>query len=366
MDSDQELISRSLPASPELGARSAASQISQSEHCLGVKIPTLPIGVIIPTRNSLQYLPAHLESVKAWVEMVEQVVVVDSNSTDRTLEYIREHLRHPNLHIFSRPRGLYASWNYGIGQLSTKYTYISTVGECITPGGLQYLVETSERLGSDVCISRPQFLDMQGRTLEGIRWPIHQIIDDLQIREPRVLSQPEAVFYVLRSGGSAILGSSASNLYRTAVLQNNPFPTDYSSAGDTAWGLLNCLEVRFAVTPESFSTFLFHPTSHELNRQMLMEKFRALRRTLFDKARPICDLSEFPEFKVLFELLDATDRYRECKQALDLYRSRTVWVLNWRAWQARAERNRLRQRVKELKKQCRREPALVGFIGRER
>ena len=318
-----------------------------------MKVPTLPIGVVIPSYNSLQYLPAHMQSVQEWVEMVEQIVVVDSNSTDGTVEYIRQHLTHPNLHIFSRPPGLYASWNYGIGQLSTKYTYVCTVGESITPGGLRHLFETSERLGSDVCISRPQFLDMEGRTVEGIRWPIHQIIEDLNVCEPCLLSQAEAVFYVLRGGGSAILGSSASNLYRTAVLQKNPFPTDCSSAGDTAWTLLNCCDVRFAVTPESFSTFLFHPTSHQLNRKMLTEKFRTLGRTLLDKARPICDRSELPELKVLYELLDTTDRYRQCKQALDLYRSHVVWVLNWRAWHTRAERNRLRQCLKELKRQCR-------------
>jgi Glycosyl transferase family 2 len=331
-----------------------------------VKVPTLPIGVVIPSRNSLRYLPAHLQSVLTWAEMVEKIVVVDSNSTDGTVEYIREHLTHPNLHIFSRPPGLYASWNYGIGQLSTKYTYVCTVGESITPDGLRHLVETSERLGSDVCISPPQFLDMEGRILKGIRWPIHQIIQDLSVCEPHPLTRAEAVFYVLRGGGNSILGSSASNLYRTAVLQKNPFPTEYGSAGDTAWGLLNCCDVRFAVTPKSFSTFLFHPTSHQQDPKILMEKFRILGRTLFYKARSICDLSEFPELKILVELLDTTDRYRECKQALDLYRSRAAWVLNWRAWQARSERNRLRQRLKELKRQCRREPTLAGFIGRER
>ena len=75
-------------------------------------------------------------------------------------------------------------------------------------------------------------------------------------------------------------------------------------------GPLNCCDVRFTVTPESFSTFLFHPTSHQVNRKMLMEKFRTLGRTLL-KARRICDRSELPELKMLYELLDTTDRYRK-------------------------------------------------------
>ena len=99
---------------------------------------------------------------------------------------------------------------------------------------------------------------------------------------------------------------------------------------------------------------------------MLTEKFRTLGRTLLDKARPICDRSELPELKVLYELLDTTDRYRQSKQALQHYRSHVVWMLNWRAWHARFERNRLRQCIEELKRQCRREPALVGLIRRKR
>jgi hypothetical protein len=368
MDSNDELASRTVPALSKSDPH-ARWQISNQESSVGVKIPTLPIGVVIPTRNSLQHLPAHLESLQPWLEMIEQVVVVDSNSTDGTVQYIREHLKHPNLHIFSRPPGLYAAWNFGVGQLRTKYTYVCTVGESITPGGLRHLVETSERLGSDVCISRPQFLDAEGHTVKGIRWPIHQIIEERQICEPRLLSQAEAVFYVLRGNGNSILGSSASNLYRTSVLQKNPFPTEYQSAGDTAWGLLNCCEVRFAVTPESFSTFVFHSTSASrqvVDRKMLMEKFRALARTLFHKARPICDLSGFPEFKVLVDLLETTDRYRKCKQTLELYRSRGVWVLNWRAWQVRAERNRLHRSVKALKRQIRYDPTVAGFIDLKR
>jgi Glycosyl transferase family 2 len=311
----------------------------------------------------LDYLPEHLQSVRPWAEMVEQIVIVDSNSTDGTVEYIREHLSHPNLHIFSQPPGLYAAWNYAIGQLKTKYTYISTVGESITPSGLQQLVDTSEGLGSDVCISRPQFLDEEGRALQGIHWPIHQVIKERNVCKPRLLSRAEAVFYVLGAKGNSILGSSASNLYRTTVLQKHPFPTDYQSAGDTAWGLLNCWDVLFAVTPESFSTFVFHPTSasRQADRKMLSEKLRPLAQTLFHKARAIGDVSEFPEFNILLDLLETMDRYRQSKRTLELYCSQSIWVFNWRAWQARSERNRLRRSLTKLKSQCRLDPTLATF-----
>ena len=37
------------------------------------------------------------------------------------------------------PAGLYLAWNRGIQEVQTEFTYISTVGEFITPEGLLYI-----------------------------------------------------------------------------------------------------------------------------------------------------------------------------------------------------------------------------------
>jgi len=42
-----------------------------------------------------------------------------------------------------------------------------------------------------------------------------------------------------------LLGSSASNHYRTAFLQKHPFPTDFGHCGDTAWESLSLLSLRW-------------------------------------------------------------------------------------------------------------------------
>ena len=46
----------------------------------------LAIGVVIPTRNVQPALQAHLARLHAWTHLVEEIVVVDSHSTDGTLE----------------------------------------------------------------------------------------------------------------------------------------------------------------------------------------------------------------------------------------------------------------------------------------
>ncbi len=123
----------------------------------------LPIGGPVPTRNCAPLLQRHLESMVKWLDLIEEIVVVDSFSEDGTLEMIKAGLRHPRLRILSHPPGLYQSWNHGIQQLNAKYCYISTIGDTISRDGLQHLVDAAENLRCDVVMSKPEFLSMDGR-----------------------------------------------------------------------------------------------------------------------------------------------------------------------------------------------------------
>src|SRR4051794_30761037 len=117
----------------------------------------LPLGVVIPTKNSLPYLPAHLAGMREWLGLVEEVVVVDSFSTDGTVDFLKSNLSHPRVTYASHPPGLYASWNHGIAQIRSPYVFIATTGDLITPAGLQQLCQTAEMLACDVVISKPTF-----------------------------------------------------------------------------------------------------------------------------------------------------------------------------------------------------------------
>jgi glycosyltransferase involved in cell wall biosynthesis len=240
----------------------------QSKSMANLSKP-VPISVLIPTLNCARLLPAHIESMRGWLDFVSEIVVVDSHSEDGSLEIIQERIRHPRLRIFQHPRGLYQSWNFGISQITSKYTYISTVGDLITRDGIKHLVETAERLKSDVIVSVPRFVGTEGEDLSSIRWPIHNIVANMQMSTPCVLPSLRvfvlAVDYALKHGLQGIMGSSASNLYRTEMLQRFPFPTEYGSPGDVVWGVRHARDMVFAVTPACFSEFLFHEKEYTLN-----------------------------------------------------------------------------------------------------
>lgn len=310
----------------------------------------LPISVLIPTRDCGALMPGHLQSLKGWIDLAEEVVVVDSDSKDGAVEMLRRGLAHPRLRCLSHPPGLYQSWNFGIQHISAQYFYISTVGDSITREGLEHLLAVAEEFQSGVVISKPAFMAEDTRPAADIRWPIDDLIQTLAVTRPRAVSWLECLLFTAVHLDGTLLGSSASNLYRTDALQKFPFPADFGKAGDAAWAARHFADLKWAVTPRKFSTFLRHrdwtaaaerqswKTSTRLD-QVLREAVQTA------AANGVLSRAEL-EAHAVAELLDAAGLWLDGKQAFDLRRARRwPWHLNPAAWSARSLRNRQRRRL---------------------
>ena len=325
-----------------------------------MKLSQLPIGVVLPTLNVRPSLAPHLAQLQTWAELVEEIVVVDSHSTDGTLELLKQELHHPRLRFVQCPPGLYQAWNYGIAQLNARFTYISTVGDTITAEGLRHLATTAEELHSDLVISHPRFLDAKGQPAKGPRWPIHNLLEWCAIEHPARVEQWQVFLLAVMDIPEGVLGSSASNLYRTDLLKRLPFPTDYGHAGDTAWGICHAFDCALAVTPKVFSRFVLHPSAARSGS----DGKKVLADRLFDLARQTArEILKRPAPGPLQELLPPLlselpaelQKLRECKDRYDLVRRKAwPWVLNPVGWQARRQRNRQRVQVRETKGKIRR------------
>jgi glycosyltransferase involved in cell wall biosynthesis len=312
----------------------------------------LPIGVVIPTRNCIAYLRDHLVSMQGWISHVAEIVVVDSESTDGTMEFLRENLKHPNLRLFTRPRGLYQAWNFGVSQLQSKYCYFSTIGDSITLEGLQHLACIIQNYDSDLIISPPRFIDTKGKTLHEISWPIHRLLKASQIKEPRVLSRIETVAAALCNGYNSYLGSSASNLYRTEFINKSPFPSTFGHMGDTAWGIQHCGTLITAVSPQVHSTFLFHPKESEPDYNALAPNVIQLAREVKEGFLRQPDLCQIPDALRACDLLSSV-ALENCYQYQigEARKKDRRYVFNYEAFIARIRRNRQRKRTLELQSQ---------------
>jgi hypothetical protein len=317
----------------------------------------LPIGVIVPTKNSAAFLPEHLASLRDWLDLVQEVVVVDSFSTDGTPDLIKAGLRHPRLTLATHPPGLYQSWNHGIAQVSAKYVYIATVGDPMTRQGLQHLCAAAEALAADVVISKPRFIDCAGQPVPDIDWPIDDIVSTLRVTQPRRLRPCEALLFAITNPNAAMLGSCASNLFRTEVLQRFPFPADFGTAGDGAWGVLHAAEVAWAVVPERCSSFRQHPTNASAAERTSYRQARRLdevARQAVAAARQTGTLSADDLARLrIDELVVALSTYLAGKAAFDQFRkAQWPWIVRPTAWRARTRRNRAQARMRALKTQA--------------
>lgn len=329
--------------------------------------PKSTVGVVVPTLDCVHLLRDHLDSMGEWLDMVDQIVVVDSYSSDGTWQMLQGELKGPKTSFHQLPRGLYQSWNYGVDQLTTDFAYFSTIGDGISRSGLANLQKIAVALQADVVISPPEFVEEDGRASDFCpHWPIHEIIRTQQIAEPALIDSWILLLLCLENPVDAILGSSASNLYRTSLLQKKHFPTDYGTVGDGAWGLANIFDYRLAVTPECSSSFRKHQKAYSAATYEVADLNRRLFNVLLARLDQITGTdsqrrqhAELLECSRLAGLVGQRMTWQARLEAAR--RMRIPWLANPYAWYARNRRNHYRREARELRDagltDCRRKPA---------
>lgn len=222
----------------------------------------LPITAILPCRNNLAELEGHVEAMLEWLHLLEQLIIVDS-STDGSLEYLREKLAFPNVEFHTVPPGLYQAWNFGVERARGDFCYFSTVGDSIVPEGLKNLYELAVKHGLDFIISPPSMVESDG-TPSTMRWPIHEFAESLD-SDFVVPDRAEILRWLTAFLPFTILGSAASNLYRTQFLKANPFPTEFGHGGDAALGAKIAPFVKLGITRQTCSKFVTHGPGREIS-----------------------------------------------------------------------------------------------------
>jgi len=302
----------------------------------------------------MPHLRDHVKRVRLLMDMVEEVIVVDSESTDGTAEYLQKELAGPKLRFFNHPPGLYESWNFGIARARARFVYVSTVGDGVDRNGLAHLIDVAEQEKADVVVSPPRFIHAARRKPRKYEWPIHWLIENAGISAPRQISAMQAFLVTLLFNPSGILGSSASNLYRTETIQRYPFPANFGRQGDTAWALENALRVRWALSPSVMSDFVVHGYPEgEGGRQM-----NDLRSRLFELAVGTRESLESGALSTKGKP-PGSDLYLDLKAVMrklipleeDLTRLREglfPWCLLPAVWLVRRRRNLLRLHLREI------------------
>ena len=274
----------------------------------------------MPTYNCAPLMERHLQAMALWADLADEIIIVDSRSTDGTLNLIRARLRHPNLRIIERDRGLYESWNEGIAATTGEWVYISTSGDTIGREHLLQLLNLGERAKADVVISPPRFVDENGAPMSDLGWPPHEIVAKFGAGGPFVLSRIAAACLAFIHCPSCILGSSASNVYRGDALRARPFPADFRGAGDTVWLMRHSTTLRLCMTAQRGSDFCVHPKPHKLTPQ---EAEAGMLKFIEEKAALARRISETEPGRHWADLAAETSLYAETRALHQ--RRRAAW-----------------------------------------
>ncbi|MGB5177298.1 MAG: glycosyltransferase family A protein [Gammaproteobacteria bacterium] len=314
--------------------------------------------MLIPTRNAMRWLDRHLTALLPWLHRVQEVVVVDSHSSDGTAEYLRQRLAGKNIRHLSHPPGLYESWNFGLGQIQSEWAYIATVGDSMPEASIEGLVAVGQASSSDLVISPPTLVSVTGKPL-GKQWPIHKYIQWKAADRPGLMSGFEVFLWNTLSVPGSLIGSSASNIYRTEYIQAHPFPEGFRHACDTAWALRNSFAARWAVAPGLHSDFMVHPStprSPEPVRRQSHERLHELAQDVFESV----SIGSYPEKALYADLLKDYWDASLCalianRNYLAIRKRRYPWFLSAAAWRERSGRDgqagradRIRARILEI------------------
>ncbi len=234
----------------------------------------------------------HFEVVRRLAEAGCSTVWVASLSDDNSHQIAKEESAKIGGRYFLTPRGLYDSWNKGIQESRTPYTYISTVGESILQEGLAHLFDLIRRLEADIVFSPPIAPQNKEALSQILQWPVFLNAQKLKKFDQRVLPTTIAALIQYASGFSCLLGSFSSCLCRTAFMQSYPFPTQFHHYGDTGWFCMNLGHSRLVYSHKAVADFQIHDAPQRVIDHAHQRVFlRLIRRALHCKERYLLGLA---------------------------------------------------------------------------
>ncbi len=214
--------------------------------------------MVVPVWQCADRLQKHFEVVRRLAGAGCSTVWVASLSDDNSHQLAQREAKRIGGRYILTPRGLYKSWNKGIKESRTPYTYISTVGESVFPEGLAHLLDLNRKTKADIVFSPPLLSSNKKDRSQILRWPVFKNAKKLRIFDQRVLPTNLIASIQATAAYSCLLGSLSSCLCRTKFMQSYPFPTQFNHYGDTGWFCLNLSRCRIAYSARAVADFQFH------------------------------------------------------------------------------------------------------------
>jgi glycosyltransferase involved in cell wall biosynthesis len=149
------------------------------------------ISYVIPTLNSGKTLDATILSLKSQVNVKVNIIVVDSGSTDSTLEICS----HWNVQcLYVPPGNMYAAINVGISECNTEWVGYINSDDYLYPNSVSRLLRKGTDDSSDIVYGVCDYVDFQGRFMYSFYPPQPKEIESVAKIGPIGFAQQTAIF----------------------------------------------------------------------------------------------------------------------------------------------------------------------------
>ncbi len=130
--------------------------------------------IIMATYNCGQKVENTLQSILSQNEELFELIVVDSASTDNTLDYIKKYESGLTL-ISEKDDGVYDAFNKGIDIATGKYVYFIGAGDCLQPDILERVkeflpMETPTLVYGNCYFTKRKFFDGRELSISDFTW----------------------------------------------------------------------------------------------------------------------------------------------------------------------------------------------------
>ena len=253
---------------------------------MGIGETLIPVSVIVPCYNAERFLSDLLRSLQAQTEPADEVVVVESHSTDRSMDILRSFRRSLPLRIEQRPKeGIYPAWNEGVRLASHELCFIACADDIMYPNLLRQLRELRRASPDAELYSwRVDAVDRRGEIIVPGGTPILDLLWGDWTRRPHRRSGVADALTALTIG-SPYLSMMGVAFTRSLWKATGGFPSQYGSAGDVAWQVQAGLRSAVASAPGALAAWRVHDTgATSLSRGE--EEFTNLRKVV-DDALPV-------------------------------------------------------------------------------
>jgi glycosyltransferase involved in cell wall biosynthesis len=149
------------------------------------------IGIVVPTFNSAKTLEWTLLALKSQEGCSVNIIVVDSGSTDETLEICA---RHKVRTEYDPPGNMYRAINAGMRLLDTKWISYLNSDDIIYCDAYSRLIELGDCKGADIVYGHSDYIDWNGRFIHSFKASHPLLLPGLVHSGLLQFAQPAAIF----------------------------------------------------------------------------------------------------------------------------------------------------------------------------